>query len=83
MIAQDKTKARVLSEQSLLLQKHSMVSLRREQGVAVVPGLVLKASSLYGAPGTVNTWKGPSRVREDILALALAAVMIQKTSPHL
>ena len=37
MIAQDKTKARVLSEQSLLLQKHSMVSLRREQGVATAP----------------------------------------------
>ena len=60
-----------------------MVSLRQEQGVAVIPGLVLKASSLYGAPGTVHTRKDPSRVREGILALALAAVMIQKTSARL
>jgi hypothetical protein len=41
-----------------------MVSLRQEQGVAVVPGLVLKATSLYGASGTVHTRKNPRRVQE-------------------
>jgi len=53
-------KARVLSEPSLLLQKLSMVSLRREQRVAVFPWLVPKASSLYCAPRTVPTRKNPS-----------------------